>query len=85
MQLGHKLEAYLPVRTDIRSKGNHTEECEELFSESIILSRVLLLENLYYCTDDILRSLVDGALVDICVQISVQKELRMHIVMGPYD
>lgn len=68
----HTIEAYLPVHTDIISKESHSEESEELISESIKVSRTLFLKNLYFRIDDVLQSLADAALVGVRAQTSDQ-------------
>lgn len=57
---------------------------KNLLSVSIIVSRILLLEKLHFCIDDVLKPLADAALVRIRVQTSNLKRFQMHIVTGSY-
>lgn len=84
MRSEHTISNYLLLRTDIISMIIHSGDSEELFSESIIVSRVLFLKNHHYFTDNILRPLAEAALVGIRLKASHHKHIRMYIVMGSH-
>lgn len=76
--------AYPSIRTDITSESSHSEDSEEIFSERIVSSRVLLQENLHFYSDDILQALVEAELVCIRLHTSDQERLRLLIVVFRY-